>query len=66
MFGSSERFPSSYYLVGRATTTDEDPGSATGWSIGDNAESRLYTNTETDDWGDASYRLAVGVHATPN
>ena len=65
VFGSSERLPSSYYLVGRATTTAQDPGSATGWSIGNNAQMRLYTNTETGDWGQSSYTLAVGVHATP-
>ena len=66
VFGSSERLPSSYYLVGRATTTAEDPGSATGWSIGARARRRVYTDTGTDGWGDAAYTLAVGVHATPN
>ena len=66
VFGSSERLPSSYYLVGRATSTDEDPGNNAGWSIGDNAQMRLYTDIETGDWGESSYRLAVGVHATPN
>ena len=66
VFGSSERLPSSYYLVGRADTTNEDPGNNADWSIGDNAQMRLYTNIETGDWGESSYRLAVGVHATPN
>ena len=66
VFGSSERLPSSYYLVGRATTTAEDPGSADGWSIGIYARRRVYTDTGTDGWGDAAYSLAVGVHATPN
>ena len=65
-FGSSERLPSSYYLVGRATTTAEDPGSADGWSIGAHARRRVYTDTGTDGWGNAAYSLAVGVHATPN
>ena len=66
VFGSSERLPSSYYLVGRATTINEDPGNNANWSIGDNAQMRLYTNIETGDWGESSYTLAVGVHATPN
>ena len=66
VFGSSERLPSSYYLVGRATTTAEDPGSADGWSIGAHARRRVYTDTGTDGWGNAAYTLAVGVHATPN
>ena len=66
VFGSSERLPSSYYLIGRATTTAEDPGSATGWSIGAHARRRVYTDTGTDGWGNAAYTLAVGVHATPN
>ena len=66
VFGSSERLPSSYYLVGRADSFNEDPGNNANWSIGDNAQMRLYTGTETGDWGESSYTLAVGVHATPN
>ena len=66
VFGSSERLPSSYYLIGRATTTAEDPDGADGWSIGAHARRRVYTDTGTDGWGNASYTLAVGVHATPN
>ena len=66
VFGSSERFPSSYYLVGRATNTDEDLGNNAGWGIGDFAKMRLHTNTAIGVWRDRTYRLAVGVHATPN
>ena len=65
VFGSSERLPPSYYLVGRATTTMEDPGNNAAWSIGDTAKMRLYTNTAIGEWEDRTYRLAVGVHATP-
>ena len=66
VFGSSERLPNSYYLVGRTTGNFPDPDGATGWSIGNLAKRRFYTNTETGFWSDASYTLAVGVHATPN
>ena len=66
MFGSSERFPSSYYLIGRANTTVPPPMSASGWSIGTFAKRTLYTDTATGFWSNASYTLAVGVHATPN
>ena len=65
VFGSSERLPSSYYLVARATTTDEDPGNNAAWSIGNTAKMRLHTNTDIGEWKDRTYRLAVGIHATP-
>ena len=65
VFGSSERFPSSYYLVGRANRTVLLPMFEPGWSMGTLAKRTLYTNTETGFWSDASYRFAVGVHATP-
>ena len=65
VFHSSEWLPSSYYLVARANSTSEDPGNNAGWSIGDYAKMRLYTNTGIGEWEDRTYRLAVGVHATP-
>ena len=46
VFGSSEWLPSSYYLVARADTTNQDPGNNAAWSIGDTAKMRLHTNTE--------------------
>ena len=66
MFSTSELLPSSYYLVGRSNNTQPPPISASGWSIGRFAKRTLYTGTETGFWSNASYRLAVGVHATPN
>ena len=53
-----------YYWIGRANSTDEDPRSASGWSIGNTRNRKI----GTDSWVTISATtppLAIGVYGTP-
>ena len=54
--------PAQTYFVGEANSEAQDPGSASGWSIGDT----YYRKTGTRAWISASVSpLAIGVYGTP-
>ena len=65
VFHSHEEFPTSFYNVARANSSNEDSGSADGWSIGNFAKLREKTVDWSTDWIERTYALAFGIHATP-
>ena len=55
--------PAQFYYVAEATSDNQDPHGASGWSIGDD----YYQKIDTDAWAvvAGSSALAIGVYGTP-
>ena len=68
VFRSTSKFPNTFYRVAESNSNSEDASRASGWSIGNQTWSRLYTGSKPNEaWKtvSGSHPLAIGVFASP-